>query len=132
MQEVSDHEAVAGAIVAKATAATEPRKRGNKKGGPRPSVARPFPGIADDDVLLTSHEVGIFFGGPGRPLDLATIYRGAAKGIYPLPVQIGPRSVRWLRSECRTARQRFIDARGKPPEPKASSDAGAQQAGEAR
>jgi predicted DNA-binding transcriptional regulator AlpA len=62
-------------------------------------------------VLLTATEVGEFFGGPGRPLDLATIYRGGAAGRYPLPVRVGPNSVRWLRSECRAARQKMLDAR---------------------
>jgi predicted DNA-binding transcriptional regulator AlpA len=103
---------------------TGARKRGNKKGGKRPRVARPLTGIADDDVLLTAEEVRTFFGGPGRPLDLATIYRGAAKSIYPLPIQIGPRCVRWLRSECRAARQKMIDARGfLAPQPNHPTDA---------
>jgi predicted DNA-binding transcriptional regulator AlpA len=112
-----DDGAAASETTAKGAATATPKKRGNKKGAPRPRVARPFPGIADDDVLLTAQEVGAYFGGPARPFDIATIYRGAAKGIYPLPVQIGPKAVRWLRSECRTAREKMIAARGKAQQP---------------
>jgi predicted DNA-binding transcriptional regulator AlpA len=100
-----------------AAGSAQPQKRG-RKGGGKWRRARPLRTIAEDDVLLTADEVRVFFGGPTRPLDLATIYRGAAYGRYPLPVQIGPNSVRWLRSECRAAMQRLLDARGRP-EPKA-------------
>jgi predicted DNA-binding transcriptional regulator AlpA len=115
--------ALADKIVAAATAA-QPKKRGNKKGRARPSIAREFPGIADDDVLLTADEVAVYFGGPGRPLDLATIYRHAAQGLIPLPVKVGPRSVRWLRSECREKRRAMIDARGQATAPAPQAPAG--------
>jgi hypothetical protein len=100
----------------------QPRRPGRKAGTPRPQRARPLTVIADDDVLLTSEEVRVFFGGPARPLDLATIYRGAAQGRYPLPIKIGPNTVRWLQSECRAARQRLIDARGQPTPPPSERD----------
>jgi predicted DNA-binding transcriptional regulator AlpA len=93
------------------------KRRGNKRGAPRPSIARDFPGIADDDVLLTAAEVGVFFGGVARPLDLSTIYRHAAQGLVPLPVKVGPRSVRWLRSECRAAREKMTAARPAAAQP---------------
>jgi hypothetical protein len=89
-------------------------KRGRKPGSKltkRP--ARPIPSVADDEVMLTGPETCIFFSGPGRPMHLATLYRGVAEGRYPPPVMIGPNSVRWLLSECREVRQRMIDTRGK-------------------
>jgi hypothetical protein len=124
MQHVRDGEVLAGEIIANASAANQSKKRGNKPGCKRPRFARAFTGIADDDVLLTKEEVGIYFGGPARPLDLATIYRGAAQGRYPLPVQIGPNTVRWLLSECREARRKLMDARGKVPAATQQGDAG--------
>jgi predicted DNA-binding transcriptional regulator AlpA len=111
------------------TASTEPKRRGNRKGGKRPRVARELTtALSEDDVLLTAEETCTFFGGPTSPLDLSTIYRGAAEGRYPLPVQIGPNSVRWLLSECRAARDRMIAARGKarlPAQPASGTPGGA-------
>jgi hypothetical protein len=101
MEQVVDEEAVAG-----------PRKRGVRKGSARSRRARPLAALSDDEVLLTTDEACILFGGPGRPIHPATLYRGIGDR-YPQPVWIGPNSVRWLRSECRAALQKFIDARGK-------------------
>jgi predicted DNA-binding transcriptional regulator AlpA len=111
MEEVLDEGAVAGKIVAMATAPV-PRKRGVKKGSRRGVRARPLTALNDDEVLLTTEEACIFFGGPSRPIHPATLYRNIGDR-YPRPVMIGPNSVRWLRSECRAALQKFIDARGK-------------------
>jgi predicted DNA-binding transcriptional regulator AlpA len=110
MEEVVEG-AVAGEAVARATAAA-PRKRGVRKGSERGVRARPLTALSDDEVLLTTEEACILFGGPGRPIHPATLYRGIGDR-YPQPVWIGANSVRWLRSECRAALQRFIDARGK-------------------
>jgi hypothetical protein len=109
LQELADR------VIAKAVAAG-PRKRGVKPGTKRTKrPARPLPssGLTDDEVMMTGPETCTFFGGPGRPLHLATLYRGIANGRYPRPVWIGPNSVRWLLSECRQARQKMIDARDK-------------------
>src|SRR5262245_719255 len=89
-------------------------KRGVKRGSKRSRAARPLPEVVtDDEVMLTTDEACQFFGGPTRPIHSATLYRGVANGLYPRPVWIGPNSVRWLLSECRQARQKFIDARDK-------------------
>jgi predicted DNA-binding transcriptional regulator AlpA len=89
-------------------------KRGVKLGSKRTKrPSRPLPeAVADDEVLLTTEEACVFFGGPSRPIHPATLYRNIG-GRYPRPVSIGPNSVRWLLSECRLARQKFIDARDK-------------------
>ena len=68
--------------------------------------------LSDDEVLLTTKEACILFGGPSRPIHPATLYRNLG-GRYPRPVLIGANSVRWLRSECREALQRMMDARDK-------------------
>ena len=109
MQEILDEQR----LVDKAIAA--PRKRGVKPGSKRTKrPARPLPVVlSDDEVMLTTTEACTFFGGPGRPIHPATLYRGIADDRYPRPVWIGPNSVRFLLSECRTARQRMIDARSK-------------------
>jgi predicted DNA-binding transcriptional regulator AlpA len=104
MEEVLNEEAAAGSL-----------KRGVKPGSKRTKrPARPLPAaLSDDEVMLTMTETCTFFGGPGRPIHPATLYRGVADSRYPRPVWIGPNSVRWLLSECREARQRMIDARDK-------------------
>jgi hypothetical protein len=102
------------ALAAAAGLHTPSAKRGVKRGSKRSRAARALPdAVADDDVMLTMVETQVFFGGPGRPIHSSTLYRGIANGLYPRPVWIGPNSVRWLLSECREARQRMIDARGK-------------------
>jgi predicted DNA-binding transcriptional regulator AlpA len=63
-----------------------------------------------DDEMMSMGAVLEFFGGD-TPLHYSTLYRGIAAGRYPKPVSIGPNSRRWLRSECRDARQKLIDAR---------------------
>jgi len=65
----------------------------------------------DYDVMMSRSETCVFFGGPERPIHYSTLYRGIAAGRYPEGVRVGPNSVRWLRSECREARQKLIDAR---------------------
>src|SRR5262245_30929540 len=112
MQEIADE------LIAQAAAAglLKPRtKRGVKPGSTRTKrPARPLDGaLADDEVMLTMTETQVFFGGRGRPIHSSTLYRGIANGLYPRPVWIGPNSVRWLLSDCRQARQKFIDARDK-------------------
>jgi predicted DNA-binding transcriptional regulator AlpA len=64
-----------------------------------------------DDELMTRPEVEAFFGGPDGPIHHTTLYRGIKAGRFPRPIYIGRQTVRWLRSECVTARQQFIDAR---------------------
>lgn len=67
--------------------------------------------IATDD-LLDIKEVCAFFGGT-KPLYPSTIWRGG--GVrFPKPVNIGPNTVRWLRSECEAALQKLIEQRGSP------------------
>ena len=63
-----------------------------------------------DDEMMSIGTVLEYFGGD-TPLHYSTLYRGIAAGRYPKPVSIGPNSRRWLRSECREARQKLIDAR---------------------
>jgi len=46
------------------------------------------------DRLLTTKETLVRLG-----ISRATLYRGAKSGIYPRPVQIGTRSIRWRNSD---------------------------------
>ena len=66
--------------------------------------------VRRDDEMMSIGAVLEIFGGD-TPLHYSTLYRGIAVGRYPKPVSIGPNSRRWLRSECRDARQKLIDAR---------------------
>ena len=70
----------------------------------------------DEDVMMmmSLSETCAFFGGSERPIHYSTLYRGIAAGRYPEGVRVGPNSVRWLRSECREARQKLIEARNQP------------------
>ena len=52
-----------------------------------------------------------YFGGDDSPIDPSTLYRGIKAGIYPRPIKIGPKSSRWIESECKTARDRIIAER---------------------
>jgi predicted DNA-binding transcriptional regulator AlpA len=61
------------------------------------------------DEMMSLDAVLRFFGGD-RPIHYATLYRGIKAGRYPPPVSIGPNTRRWLRSQCREARQKLIDA----------------------
>jgi predicted DNA-binding transcriptional regulator AlpA len=56
-------------------------------------------------------EVCEWFGGPARPIDPATLYRGIRLGRYPAPIKIGPGSSRWLRSECEAVLASMVEAR---------------------
>jgi predicted DNA-binding transcriptional regulator AlpA len=88
-----------------------PRRRGVRPGSKRGERARYLSGpLLDDEVMLTTEEACLLFGGPSRPIHPATLYRNAGTR-YPLPVRIGANAVRWLRSECLAARQRMIDER---------------------
>jgi len=53
-----------------------------------------------------------FFGG-SKPIHVSTLYRGVHSGRYPPPMNISGNAVRWLGHECRAARQRMRDERGK-------------------
>jgi predicted DNA-binding transcriptional regulator AlpA len=65
-----------------------------------------YPALLDRDAVCA------FFGGT-RPIDAATLYRGASNGRYPRPVKVGPGSSRWLRSECEAALQAMVDGRAR-------------------
>jgi predicted DNA-binding transcriptional regulator AlpA len=69
----------------------------------------------DDDEMMTMGAVLEFFGGD-TPIHYSTLYRGIEAGRYPKGVRIGPNTVRWLRSECRAARQKLIAARDAEPD----------------
>ena len=71
--------------------------------------------MSDDLDLLTRPEVCCLFGGVGRPIDPATLYRGIASGKFPAPVKIGPGMSRWLRSECEGALRAIIAERDAAP-----------------
>lgn len=49
--------------------------------------------------LMDAGEACRFFGG-NRPINRATLWRGAKEGRYPKPVKVGPNTARWIRSEC--------------------------------
>jgi predicted DNA-binding transcriptional regulator AlpA len=59
--------------------------------------------------LLDKQAVCRMFGGT-RPINVATLYRGIRKGMYPRPVKVGGSS-RWLRTECEAAFQAMVDGR---------------------
>lgn len=63
-----------------------------------------------DLTLLDRDEVCRFFGGPTKPINAATLYRGINAGKYPRPVKDGTRS-RWLKSECEAVLRRLIAER---------------------
>jgi hypothetical protein len=67
-----------------------------------------------DDELWDSGEVCAYFGGGStKPISIATLYRGIGK-VYPPPINVSQNVVRWVPRECRAARQRMIEERGKP------------------
>ena len=66
--------------------------------GPVPEQAFP--------ELMDVAETCRFLGGISRP----SLYRGIGT-IYPRPIKIGLRAVRWLRSECEAALQKRIAER---------------------
>jgi predicted DNA-binding transcriptional regulator AlpA len=63
-----------------------------------------------EDELLDLKTVCRLFGGT-KPINAATLYRGAKAGRYPKPIAIGPNASRWLRSECEAALQAMIARR---------------------
>jgi len=62
-----------------------------------------------DDELLSAKQVCAFFG----RIHLSTLYRGMRRGVYPSPIRVGERSVRWRKSECEDALQRLALMKGK-------------------
>ena len=60
--------------------------------------------------LLTATEVRAFFGG-SKLIDATTLYRGIREGRYPKGINVWPRMVRWIRSECEAALAAMIAAR---------------------
>lgn len=65
------------------------------------------------DEMMTLRATCAFFGGD-KPLNPSTLYRGIKALRYPPPVRVGPNLSRWLRSECRAAREALIAARATP------------------
>jgi predicted DNA-binding transcriptional regulator AlpA len=65
--------------------------------------------LDSDEDLLDIDETCRFFGGDHKPIHPSTLYRGAAKKIYPRPVRIGLGSSRWLRSECEAALAAMVE-----------------------
>jgi predicted DNA-binding transcriptional regulator AlpA len=61
--------------------------------------------------LLAKPAVLKFFGGD-KPLNSATLYRGIKEGRFPRPIKIGPKTSRWLRSECEAKLREIIANRG--------------------
>jgi hypothetical protein len=132
-QTTLDEEAIAGRIVARITEAL-PKRRGVRPGSKKNRRARDLSApVPDEDVLLTTDEACVFFGGPTRPIHPATLYRNAGTR-YPLPVRIGANTVRWLKSECVAARQQMLDERRPLPrwEPFLFPDRPTGQSGEVR
>jgi hypothetical protein len=76
------------------------RKTSARSRGLAPAYVPP-PG---EDVPLTIPEACVFFGGPGRPISLATYYRGANRGTYPKPFNPSPGISRVMKSACESAR----------------------------
>jgi predicted DNA-binding transcriptional regulator AlpA len=63
-----------------------------------------------DLTLLDRDEVCRLFGGPTKPINASTLYRGINAKKYPPPVKDGTRS-RWLKSECEAVLRRLIAER---------------------
>jgi predicted DNA-binding transcriptional regulator AlpA len=75
-----------------------------------PQTNLALPQAAADDVgseLLAKPAVLKFFGGD-KPLNSATLYRGIKEGRFPPPIKIGPKTSRWLRSECEAKLRQII------------------------
>lgn len=68
----------------------------------------------DDDAPMTIAEACAFFGGPTRPLDKSTYYRGAKAGRYPMPYKAGPNLSRVSRKQADAARNALIERTGSP------------------
>jgi predicted DNA-binding transcriptional regulator AlpA len=66
--------------------------------------------------MLTLQEVCRFFGGDGKPLNQATIYRWVQTGKLAPPVRFGRTLQRWKRSDCqKTIDNMMHPANGKQP-----------------
>ena len=74
-----------------------------------PSV-RPPEFNSGGSELLAKPAVLKFFGGD-KPLNAATLYRGIKEGKFPPPIKIGPKTSRWLRSECEAKLREIIASR---------------------
>jgi predicted DNA-binding transcriptional regulator AlpA len=74
------------------------------------SVQREATAALRNDELLDLKSVCRYFGGT-KPINAATLYRGAKAGHYPRPVRVGPNTSRWLRSECEAALAAMMEAR---------------------
>ena len=57
--------------------------------------------------LLAKPAVLQMFGGT-KPINSATLYRGIAQGRFPAPIKVGPKTSRWLRSECEARLREII------------------------
>jgi predicted DNA-binding transcriptional regulator AlpA len=64
---------------------------------------------AGDPALLDRRATCEFFGG-SKPINAATLYRGAKLGRYPKPIRVGGSS-RWLLEECREALAAMVEGR---------------------
>ena len=58
-------------------------------------------------VLLSRQEVMKMFGG----ISPAGLYRGISSGVIPKPIKVGPRTNRWVESECHEALASRVAAR---------------------
>lgn len=74
--------------------------------------------VNDDDL----YDIGFlcrWFGGTGKPLHPATIYRGIARGDISRPLRTAPNTNCWLGKTIKDDRQKMIDAERTPlPSPK--------------
>ena len=69
--------------------------------------------FAPDDgapELMAKPAVLKMFGGT-KPINSATLYRGIAQGRFPRLIKIGPKTSRWLRSECEAKLREIITSR---------------------
>lgn len=79
---------------------------------PQNDSASPESAVDGDGAeLLAKPAVLKLFGGD-KPLNSATLYRGIKEGRFPPPVKIGPKTSRWLRSECEAKLREIIAHRG--------------------
>jgi predicted DNA-binding transcriptional regulator AlpA len=75
-----------------------------------PPTSPAFRDFASDDgaqELMAKPAVLKMFGGT-KPINSATLYRGMAQGRFPRPIKIGPKTSRWLRSECEAKLREII------------------------
>jgi predicted DNA-binding transcriptional regulator AlpA len=64
----------------------------------------------DADELWDLKTVRAFFGGV-KPIGKSTLYDGIKAGRYPKPINLSPKTSRWLRSECEAMKAKAIQAR---------------------